>query len=158
MYKANYGIKYAHIRIKKIKVENQNNNENNQRILLAEGFEPSRKIMVEILKMLGWEYETADNGYDVILFLKNNTFNLLLLDLELPRFDGFETIEHIRRKLDYPINTIPVMAMINRDFSSDFNQTYKDEGFDDIIIKPFSIDELDEKIKEIFYRKNPLFV
>ncbi len=133
------------------------NNKNNQRILLAEGFEPSRKIMVEILKMLGWEYETADNGYDVILSLKNNTFNLLLLDLELPRFDGFETIEHIRRKLDYPINTIPVMAMINRDFSSDFNQTYKDEGFDEVIVKPFSIDELDRKIKEIFYRKNPLF-
>ncbi len=138
-------------------MKNQNNNNNNQRILLAEGFEPSRKIMVEILKMLGWKYETVDNGYDVILFLKNNTFNLLLLDLELPRFDGFETIEHIRRKLDYPINTIPVMAMINRDFSSDFNQTYKDEGFDEVIVKPFSIDELDEKIKEIFYRKNPLF-
>ncbi len=129
----------------------------NKRILLAEGFEPSRKIMVEILKMLGWEYETADNGYDVILSLKKNTFSLLLLDLELPQFDGFETIEHIRRKLDYPINTIPVMAMINRDFHSDFNQTYKEEGFDEIIIKPFSIDELERKIKELFYRKNPLF-
>jgi len=128
-----------------------------KRILLAEGFEPSKRIMTEIIKLLGWEYDTAKSGYDVILALKDKKFDLLLLDLELPQLDGFETIEHIRRKLDFPINTIPVIAMINRDFSSDFNQTYKDEGFDEIIVKPFSIDELDEKIKEIFYRKSPLF-
>lgn len=137
-------------------MKNQNSNKK-KRILLAEGFEPSQKVMIEILKLLGWEYDTVNNGYDVILFLNDKNFDLLLLDLELPQLDGFETIEHIRRKLGYPINTIPVMAMINRDFSSDFNQTYKDEGFDEIIVKPFSIDELDEKIKEIFYRKNPLF-
>ena len=133
------------------------NNKTKKRILLAEGFKPSEKVMAEILKMLGWGYDTANNGYDVILALKDKRFDLLLLDLELPQLDGFETIEHIRKKLEYPINTIPVMAMINRDFSSDFNQTYKDEGFDEIIVKPFSIDELDEKIKELFYRKNPLF-
>lgn len=137
-------------------MKGQNSNKE-KRILLAEGFEPSQKVMIEILKLLGWKYDTANNGYDVILLLKDKNFDLLLLDLELPQLDGFETIEHIRRKLEYPINTIPVMAMINRDFSSDFNQTYKDEGFDEIIVKPFSIDELDEKIKEIFYRKNPLF-
>ncbi len=138
-------------------MKSQNVNKKNKRILLAEGFEPSRKVMTEILKLLGWQYDTADNGYDVILALKDKKIDLLLLDLELPQLDGFETIEHIRRKLAYPINTIPVMAMINRDFSSDFNQTYKDEGFDEIIVKPFSIDELDEKIKEIFYKKNLLF-
>lgn len=137
-------------------MKGQNGNKE-KRILLAEGFEPSQKVMIEILKLLGWKYDTANNGYDAILLLKDKNFDLLLLDLELPQLDGFETIEHIRRKLEYPINTIPVMAMINRDFSSDFNQTYKDEGFDEIIVKPFSIDELDEKIKEIFYRKNPLF-
>ncbi len=133
------------------------NGKTKKRILLAEGFIPSQKVMTEILKMLGWEYDTANNGYEVILALKNKRFDLLLLDLELPQLDGFETIEHIRKKLEYPINTIPVMAMINRDFSSDFNQTYKDEGFDEIIVKPFSIDELEDKIKELFYRKNPLF-
>ena len=129
----------------------------NKKILLAEGFEPGRKVMSEILSALGWSYETADTGYNVILMLKEKIFDLVLLDLELPEFDGFETIEHIRRNLNYPINTIPVLAMINRDFASDFNKTYEEEGFDDVIVKPFSIDELDEKIKEILYRKNPLF-
>ncbi len=124
-----------------------------KKILLAESFKPSRKIMEEILTVLNWDYETVENGYDVIFALKNGTFDLLLLDLELPEFDGFETIEHIRRKFDFPINAIPVIAMINRGFSSDFNQTYKNEGFNEFIEKPFSIDELDEKIKKIFHQE-----
>ena len=125
---------------------------NDKIIILAEGFEPSRNVMVEILKVLGYDYETCKTGYEVILALKKQRYDLILLDLQLPQFDGFETIEHIRRNLDYPENTIPVIAMTNKDFSSDFNQTYKDEGFDGIIVKPFSLDELDAKIKEILYR------
>ncbi len=108
--------------------------------------------MKEILDLLGYKYQTADTGYDVIMTLKNEKFDLILLDLELPQFDGFETIEHIRRNFNYPENTIPVIAMTNKDFSSDFNQTYKEEGFDGLIIKPFSLDELDTIIKDVLFR------
>lgn len=125
---------------------------NEKKIILAEGFKPSRIVMVEILKVLGYNYETCKTGYEVILALKNKMYDLILLDLQLPQFDGFETIEHIRRNMNYPENTIPVIAMTNKDFSLDFNQTYKEEGFDGIIVKPFSLDELDAKIKEILYR------
>ncbi len=122
-----------------------------KKILLAEGFIPSRNVMSEILKVLGYKYEIAATGYDVILLIKNNKFDLILLDLELPQFDGFETIEHIRRNLNYPENAIPVVAMTNKDFSSDFDQTYKEEGFDGLIIKPFSLDDLDYMINEILF-------
>ena len=110
------------------------------------------KLTYEILKVLGYDYQTASNGYEVILLIKKHKFDLVLLDLELPQFDGFETIEHIRRNLDYPENAIPVVAMTNKDFSSEFNQTYKEEGFDGLIVKPFSLDELDTTIKEVLYR------
>lgn len=121
-------------------------------ILLAEGFPAGRKIMKEILDLLGYKYKTVDTGYEVIMLLKNEQFDLILLDLELPQFDGFETIEHIRRNFKYPENAIPVIAMTNKDFSSDFNQTYKEEGFDGLIIKPFSLDELDLTMKEVLFR------
>lgn len=124
-----------------------------KKILLAEGFAPSRDVMTEILNVLGYEYQAASNGYEVILLIKNQSFDLILLDLELPQFDGFETIEHIRRNLDYPENAVPVVAMTNKDFSSEFNQTYKEEGFDGLIIKPFSLDELDLVIKEVLYHQ-----
>lgn len=126
----------------------------NKTILLAEGFPAGRDIMLEILTMLGYNYKTAKTGYEVILALKNESFDLVLLDLELPEYDGFETIEHIRRNLGYPENAIPVIAMTNRDFSSDFNETFKDEGFDGIILKPFSLDDLDEIIKKILFKSS----
>lgn len=125
------------------------NSTKNKTILLAEGFHAARKIMIEILKMLGYNYNVAESGFEVILSIKNESIDLVLLDLELPQYDGFETLEHIRRNLDYPSNVTPVIAMTNRDFSEDFNQTYKEEGFDGMIVKPFSLNELDELIKKV---------
>jgi len=91
----------------------------NKTILIAEGFPAAKKIMIDILKMLGYNFISADNGYEVVLNLKNREIDLILLDLELPQYNGFETIEHIRRNLEYPLNTIPVIAMSNRDFLED---------------------------------------
>jgi|APLow6443716910_1056828.scaffolds.fasta_scaffold248291_1 CheY-like chemotaxis protein len=125
----------------------------NKKILLAEGFAPSREIMTQILTILGYDFATVSTGYEVILTLKKERFDLILLDLELHEFDGFETIEHIRRNMNFPENTIPVLAMTNKDFSSEFSQTYKEEGFDGVIVKPFSLDDLDRTIQEVLNKK-----
>ncbi|MEA2041268.1 MAG: response regulator [Bacteroidota bacterium] len=120
-----------------------------KKILIAEDFEPARKIMGDILHALGYDYETAENGFDVIFALKKSNFDAILLDLQMPLLDGFETIEHIRRNTGYPTNTIPVVAMTGKDYASELNQTYKDEGFDSVIEKPFSLDSLDELLKNV---------
>ncbi len=104
--------------------------------------------MSEILSALGYEYETVANGYDVIFALKDKKFDLILLDLKMPMLDGFETIEHIRRNLSFPVNAIPVIAMTGMDYS-ELSQTYKEEGFDGIIRKPFSLDQLDSLLKNV---------
>jgi len=135
---------------------NKKNITKNKTILLAESFPAGRKIMIEILKMLGYKYKIAESGYEVILSLKKEKIDLIILDLELPQFDGFETLEHIRRNLDYPINATPIIAMTNRDFSEDFNETYKEEGFDALIIKPFSLNDLDEIIKKVLFNSNSI--
>lgn len=126
----------------------------NKSILLAESFAPARKILSDIFNMLGYNFTVAENGYEVILELKNKDVDLILLDIELSQYDGFETIEHIRRNLDYPKNTTPVIVMTNKDFPSDFKETYKNEGFDDIIIKPFSLDELEDKINNLLFQSS----
>ena len=120
-----------------------------KKILVAEDFEPARKIMGDILHALGYDYETAENGFDVIFALKKTEFDAILLDLQMPMLDGFETIEHIRRNTDYPTNTTPVFAMTGKDIASELNQTYKDEGFDGVIEKPFSLDKLDNLLKSV---------
>lgn len=126
----------------------------NYKILIAEDFEPSLKIMSEILSALGYDYETATNGFDVIFALKDNDFDMVLLDLQMPMLDGFETLEHIRRNFSYPKNIIPVIAMTGRDYASELNQTYKDEGFDGVIEKPFSLDSLDKLLKTVLEKND----
>ena len=126
----------------------------NYRILLAEDFEPSRKIMSEILSALGYEYQTASNGFDVIFALRDNDFDMILLDLQMPMLDGFEALEHIRRNFSYPKNVIPIIAMTGRDYASELNYTYKEEGFDGVIEKPFSLDSLDKLLKSVLEGTN----
>ena len=125
----------------------------NYKILLAEDFEPGRRIMSEILDALGYDFETAANGYDVIFAMKDTDFDLLLLDLQMPILDGFETLEHIRRNMSYPKNAIPIIAMTGRDYASELYQTYKEEGFDGVIEKPFSLDSLDNLLKNTLEKK-----
>lgn len=127
---------------------------NKKKILVAEDFKPARKIMADILSALGYEYETAENGFDVLFALKKTAFDIILLDLQMPLLDGFETIEHIRRNTGYPVNAIPVVAMTGKDLAPELEQTYKDEGFDAVIQKPFSLDQLDDLLKEMI-EKSP---
>ncbi len=125
-----------------------------KKILVAEDFEPARKIMADILSALGYEYETAKNGFDVIFALKNTHFDAVLLDLQMPMLDGFETIEYIRRNLGYPVNAIPVIAMTGNDYVSQLNHTYEGEGFDEVIEKPFSLDRLDTLLENVLTKSS----
>ena len=126
----------------------------NKKILLAEDFAPARKIMSEILTALGYEHETAANGFEVIFALKESEFGLILLDLQMPLLDGFETLEHVRRNFSYPKNTTPIIAMTGREYASELVSTFEDEGFDGVIEKPFSLDTLDNLIKSILEEKS----
>jgi len=122
----------------------------NYKILIVEDFEPSRNIISDILDALGYDFETASDGVEAIFAIKDKDFDLILMDIQLPILNGFETTEHIRRNLSYPKNTVPIIAMTGWDHVHDLSKTYKDEGFDGLIEKPFSLDKLDEILKKIF--------
>lgn len=121
----------------------------NYRILIAEDFEPSRTIISEILESLGYEYETASNGYEAFFAVKEKSFDLVLMDIQMPRLNGIEATEYIRRSLPYPKNAVPIIVMTGWEYASELRKTYKEEGFDGFIEKPFSIDRLDELIDKL---------
>ena len=119
------------------------------KILIVEDFKPSRDVIADILETLGYEYDTAVNGFEAFLSVKNNDFDLVLMDIQMPMLNGFETTEHIRRNLTYPKNIIPVIAMTGWEHASELNRTYKDEGFDGFIEKPFSLDKLADLLRAV---------
>ncbi|NCC45031.1 MAG: response regulator, partial [Clostridia bacterium] len=108
----------------------------NLKILLAEDDEINIKLAVTLLKKLGDEVTVARNGIEALKALKNNSFDLVLMDIEMPEMDGIEATLKIREgycggdKSDIPIIAMTAHAV------SDVKQRGLDAGMNDYITKP----------------------
>ena len=91
----------------------------------------------------------ARNGLEALHMLKENKIDLVLLDLHMPIYDGWETLEEIRLNKEY--DKIAVVA-ISTDESEDKN--FIKQGGDGFISKPFNIEELEKQIYKLFLHKS----
>jgi len=109
------------------------------RILIAEDEPDIREYLTLSLRCRGYEIEHADNGNDVLNFLKEkvNRVSLVLLDIMMPCKDGIETLREIRQ-LD---KNLPVVMLSGLSASSTIIQTMK-FGADDYLTKPVTDDLL----------------
>jgi DNA-binding response OmpR family regulator len=94
-----------------------------------------------------YQVDIAENGQEAIDFLKINEYHLIILDVMLPKIDGFKVAEHIRRANEH----IPIIFLTARSMTED-KITGLSIGGDDYIPKPFSMEELLLKIN-IFEKK-----
>jgi len=104
----------------------------------------------EIVKSSGYHPLFAKNGVECILTLKHNIPDLILLDIMMPKMDGFETLKEIRKSREY--DKIPVVALTAYAMIDDKDIISK-SGFNDIITKPIDTKALTSKIGELFKRK-----
>ena len=96
--------------------------------------------MESIVKRKGYKYIEAYNGNEALNILKNNKVDLILMDVQMPELNGFETTKIIR---DGEINGnhIPIIAMTAYAMLGDKDKCIK-AGMDKYISKPFNIEEL----------------
>jgi len=112
------------------------------RILLVEDDAILGEAMLLALRQAGYAVDWARTGNDADLVLGDQVYDLLLLDLGLPRLDGFQVLRRLRaRKFD-----IPVLIVTARD-SVDDRVKGLDLGADDYILKPFDMPELLARIR-----------
>lgn len=98
------------------------------------------------LEQDGYEVECAYDGEEALQLATDNTYDMILLDLMLPKMDGFEVCQHIREFSNVPI----VMLTAKGD---DMDKILGlDYGADDYITKPFNILEVKARIKAIMRR------
>lgn len=112
-----------------------------KRILIIEDDETIAAIERDYLKVSGFESELAEDGLKGLKMGLNNQYDLILLDLMLPKIDGFEVCQKLREKLD-----IPILMVTARQEDIDKIKGF-DIGADDYITKPFSPSELVARIK-----------
>jgi len=116
-------------------------------ILVVEDEDPIRELVSTALRFTGYEVTTAASGREALVAARNATFDLLVLDVNLPDLDGFE----ICRKLRSDGNRVPVVFLTARDDPSDLRAGFTGGG-DDYITKPFSLEELMLRIEAVIRR------
>ncbi|APH03894.1 response regulator transcription factor [Bacillus weihaiensis] len=114
------------------------------RILLAEDEEVLRMLVVDTLEDEGYTIDEACDGEEAYNLIKENEYDLLLLDYMMPVYTGLELIEMIRKDN----NQTQIMMLSAKSQSSD-QQKVLDAGANYFMSKPFSPIQLVQRIEEI---------
>ena len=115
--------------------------EKNPLILIAEDHEVNRKLYSIILEKLGYTPLLAVDGQDVVEKAENNNVALVLMDIQMPKMNGYEATETLRKKgFKKPIIAVTASAF------SDERELCLKAGIDDILIKPVKSAELGDML------------
>jgi two-component system response regulator QseB len=117
------------------------------RLLLVEDDEMIAAGMSEGLRRAGYTVDQARDGREAELALMGAPYDLVLLDLGLPRKSGLEVLRGVRARG----NAVPVLIVTARDAVSDRVEGL-DAGADDYLIKPFDLDELAARVRALLRR------
>ena len=113
-------------------------------ILLVEDNELNREIAEELLKQYGFLVDIAENGAVAVEKVKNSapgTYDLVLMDIQMPVMNGYEATEQIRALEDPALAKIRILAMTANAFDEDRKQALKC-GMDGFLSKPIVMEEL----------------
>ena len=110
-----------------------------KKIIVAEDSSVIQNLIKKILLELDCDTIGVKNGADLIKKLSIESFDLVLLDINIPKKNGIECIKEIRTKFD--LNELPVLAVTgNADNLTE--DEFKALGFNDLILKPINFDSL----------------
>ena len=113
------------------------------RILVVEDEPRLLRNLAKALREEGYAVDTAEAGDDGLFKAGSCDYDAIVLDVMLPRLDGWEVLDRLRKK-----KRTPVLMLTARDAPKDRVRGL-DTGADDYLIKPFDLDELLARLREI---------
>lgn len=116
------------------------------RILVVDDEEKIRHVIKEYAEFEGYEVKEAVDGRDAIEKCKNENFDIIVMDIMMPKLDGFSTVKEIRKT-----SNVPVIMLSAR--GEEYDKLFGFEiGIDDYVVKPFSPKELMARINAVLSR------
>ncbi len=115
-------------------------------ILLAEDNIVNQKLATRLLQKRGHSVMIANNGKEVLSILESGSFDIILMDIQMPEMDGYETTATIRLKEKETNKHIPIIAMTAHAMKGD-RQLCLDAGMDGYVSKPIKTKELYDVIE-----------
>ena len=123
------------------------------KILLCEDNVLNQKLVKNVISNFGFELDIAENGEAGIELLSKNNYDLVLMDLQMPVKDGYQTTRYIRNQLKL---SIPIIAMTAHSLVGEQERCYQ-EGMNGYVPKPFKQTVLLDTIKTVMTKKkNPV--
>jgi len=117
------------------------------RVLLAEDNTINKEVIARMLEKSGCRVTTVDNGIKAIATIKNQSFDVILMDCQMPEMDGFEASEHIKKlEHDHIIPHTPIIAVTANAMQGDRERCLA-AGMSDYIAKPIYIEELERVLR-----------
>ena len=129
-----------------------------KRILLAEDNELNAEITTTILSEMGFEVKTVEDGILCVNEMQHqpaNTYDLILMDIQMPNMDGYKATDCIRHLSQPEKASIPIIAMSANAFEEDKKKAF-DVKMNDYITKPIDFQKMEEVLKHILSKKDPL--
>lgn len=124
------------------------------RILVAEDVPVNQRVALHLLERLGQRADIVANGIEALAALKRASYDLILMDTQMPELDGFETTRRIRA--EYPDG--PRIVAVTAAALAGDRERCIDAGMDDYIPKPIHIEDLARVLRESYDEaRHPLF-
>ena len=116
------------------------------KILVVDDEVNIRNVIKEYAKFEGYEVEEAGNGMQAVEICKEKDFDIIIMDVMMPKLDGFSAIKEIRKN-----KNIPVLMLSAR--GEEYDKLFGFEiGIDDYVVKPFSPKEVMARVAAITSR------
>jgi two-component system, sensor histidine kinase and response regulator len=129
-----------------------------RRILVAEDNPVNQAVARRLLRKRGHTVTIVDNGREALAALEKETFDLVLMDVQMPEMDGFAVAREIRKAEQGGQDHLPVIAMTAHAMKGDREECLA-AGMDDYIAKPINREELRQVIERVMAaRKEPVSV
>lgn len=121
------------------------------KILLVEDDLDLVKVLNKILILNGYIVDCANDGIEALDYLRINSYDLVIMDIMMPRLDGISTLKKIRKDG----NSVPVLLLTAKSMVDDKVEGL-DNGADDYMTKPFQSKELLARIRALTRRQNQI--
>ena len=118
-----------------------------KKVLIAEDSSVIQNLTKKILQFQNFEISTVKNGKDVLKALEKETFDVILLDINMPQMDGMECAQAIRALSDTVKSQIPIIA-ITGNAKNYTDEDFKNVGINEYIPKPLDFDKLVYSVKK----------
>ena len=119
-----------------------------KKVLVAEDSSVIQNLTKKILQFQNFDIKSVKNGKEVLKSMETESFDLILMDINMPQMDGMACIREIRSMSDKTKSGIPVVA-ITGNAKNYSEEDFSSAGFNEFLAKPLDFDKLVDTVKRL---------